>query len=346
MPYSPTRRLEAILSRLIPPSTREHVLGDLAEFTRTRREYLTWFGAIFPAVVFSETKRKLQAGTGVGLMAGLSAVALVIAALATRGRALATGNEWLHWVAPWSVWVTGCAIAAAYGPAGSRLWSGWGVLVALLAAIGIAAIGSGAHAAAVAAAIFAAALVHMGLTLPKLTGDLARHRPTLLPLTLDNLDAQARTFQRTIWWRNARESSVGVVLIAINGYRVMTSDFDSAAMWLSPALAVAGLAVVLYMLHVKAGSRRVPDGLDSKALLHFHRGEIARQRDMLRAVPWWYLLPLAPGIVAGTLAKWDPVSTPLALLVVGALFYGIARLNAWGARWLDGKLAEAQGLGG
>ena len=193
----------------------------------------------------------------------------------------------------------GCALAAAYGPAGTRLWSGWGVLAALAAAIGVAAL-SGAHVPAAVGALLVATGAHMALTLPRLGDDLARvvAAAKVTPLSFDNVHDRARQFQRTIWWRNARESAAAVFLLAMNAYTLAFTRPDSAAGWAAPVLGVAGLGCMLYALHVKAGSRRVPDGLDGVALLRFHQAEIARQRDVLRAVPYWYLLPLVPTMIA------------------------------------------------
>ena len=185
MPYHPSRRLESVLSALLPPACREHVLGDLAECAETREQYIGVFMAILPKVVLSATRRRLRWGTGVGLMAGLSAVALVVAALVTRGPAL-TEMEWLRWAAPWTVWITGCALAAAYGAAGTRLWSGWGVLISLVAAVGTAAL-SGAHVPGAATAIVAATIAHMAISLPKLGTDVTRAWQAATPaLTLSS----------------------------------------------------------------------------------------------------------------------------------------------------------------
>ena len=83
MPHHPSRRLESVLAPLLPPACREHVLGDLAECAETRGQYIGVFIAILLKVVLSATRRTLRWGNGVGLMAGLSAIALVIAALIT-----------------------------------------------------------------------------------------------------------------------------------------------------------------------------------------------------------------------------------------------------------------------
>ena len=342
MPHHPSRHLESALSALLPPACREHVLGDLSECAETRGQYIGVFLAILPKVVFSATRRKLRWGTGVGLMAGLSAVALAIAALVTRGPVLPE-MEWLRWAAPWMVWSIGCALAAAYGAAGTRLWSGWGVLISLVAAVGTAAL-SGAHVPGAVTAIIAATAAHMALTLPKLGADISRAwQAAAPPLTLDTVHERARHFQRMIWWRNARESVVGFALLGVNANTLANLSFDAPALWVPPALGFAGISCVLYALHAKAGSRRVPEG-DARAVLRFHQGEIERQRDILRLVPYWYLLPLAPTLVAGALVKWHPVATPLGLLFMAALFYGIARLNRAGATWLDRQLEQARTL--
>jgi len=342
MPYHPARRLEGILAALLPPVSREHVLGDLAECAQSPAQYAAAFVAVLPKVVFSELRRKVRADTGLGLMAGLSATALAVAAVATRGRALAVPGEWLRWAAPWAVWMAGCALAAAYGRAGTRLWNGWCVLAALLASIGTAAL-AGAHTAAAAAAIVVATVAHMAITLPRLGADLARLTTTPPPLSLDNVHERAQGFQRMIWWRNLRESGAAVFLLAMNINTLVSTHPDSPAAGAAVVLGVAGLACMVAVLHVKGGSRRVPDGLDPMETLHFHQAEIARQRDVLRAVPYWYLLPLAPGILANAIATWKPAS-PLMLLFVAAIFFGVARLNVWAARWLDRQLAEARAL--
>ena len=343
MPHHPSRRLESVLSALLPPASREHVLGDLAECAETRGQYLGVFLAILPKVVLSATRRKLRRGTGVGLMAGLSAVALAIAALVTRGPALPE-MEWLRWVAPWTVWVTGCTLAAAYGAAGTRLWSGPGVLTSLLLAIATAAL-SGAHVRGTAAALVVATIAHTAITLPTRLPDITRGvRAATPPLTMETVHERARQFQRMIWWRNARESVVGFALLGVNANTLRTVSFDAPALWVPPALGLAGIACVLFFLHGKAGSRLVPDG-DARTVLRFHQAEIERQRDMLRRVPSWYLLPLAPTLIAGALVKWHPIATPLSLAMMALLFYGIARLNNAGARWLDRQLEQARTLG-
>jgi hypothetical protein len=215
--------------------------------------------------------------------------------------------------------------------------------MSLAAALGTALL-SGAHVRGAAAAIIAATVAHMAITLPQLGADIMRARQAAAPpLTMDTVHERARHFQRMIWWRNARESVVGFALLGVNANTLANLSFDAPALWVPPALGFAGIAVVLYALHVKAGSRRVPEG-DARTVLRFHQGEIERQRDILRLVPYWYLLPLAPSLVAGAIMKWHPVAGPLSLAFMALVFCGIAWLNRAGAKWLDRQLEQARAL--
>lgn len=342
MPSRLSRRLESILAALLPPASREHVLGDLAECAHTRRQYLAAFGAVLPRVIFSTLRRTLRDDNGLSLMAILTTVALVAAALLTRGRAMAVPGEWLRWAAPGLAWVAGCALAAAYGRPGTRLWNGWCLLAALPVSIAVAAV-AGADVAAATTAVVVATAAHVAITLPRTATDLTRMAAAArTPLSLDNLDQKAREFQRRIWWRNVRESGAGIAVLGANVDNLTSAA--SAVQLASPLLTVAGVVSVMIVLHTLAGSRRVPATSSARRLLRFHQSELIRQRSMLRFVPLWYLLPLAPGLVAGVIAKGHPISGAIALTIVGLVFYAVARLNAWGARSLDDLLEETRAL--
>jgi hypothetical protein len=343
MPYTPSRGLGSILSALLPPPSREHVLGDLAECADSRTHYVAAFLSVLPKVVFSELRRKLRSDNGLDLMAALAAATLAVAAGTTRRVELADPGEWLRWAAPWAAWMAGCTVAAAYSRAGTRLWNGWCVLAGFVAALAMAAL-VGIPVNAVAGALAVAVVLGGVMSLSRVATDLTRLAVSGPRLSLDNVHEQARKFRRHVWWRNVRECGAALLVLASNTANLRSSRLESPASWLGPVLGTVGLLFVMYMLVAKARARRVPADLDSRAVLHFHQQEIARQRDLLRTVPYWYLLPLVPGLLAQTMAKWHPVSGPIMLVVVGAIFYGIARVNAWGAVWLDGKLAEARAL--
>jgi hypothetical protein len=78
----------------------------------------------------------------------------------------------------------------------------------------------------------------------------------------------------------------------------------------------------------------------------FHRSQLVRQRDLLRSVWLWYLLPFVPGLLLIQIgrAAGDP-SRPLRVVMSATIsvlvFLGIGWLNQRAARKLD---REIEGL--
>ena len=82
--------------------------------------------------------------------------------------------------------------------------------------------------------------------------------------------------------------------------------------------------------------------------LEFTRSELVRQRDLLRSVWWWYLLPFVPGmllILVGYSLEgselWDLLPSAT---VVAVTFVGIGLLNQRVARKLQRRLDELDAL--
>ena len=148
-------------------------------------------------------------------------------------------------------------------------------------------------------------------------------------MSLEEIRQKAEKFQKRIRYRNLRED-VGAA-IAFAGFGYFSWKFPE--MRLSFALIAAGTLYVLYQLHTKGAARTVPEALALGTCLEFHRRELERQRDLLRGVWKWYLLPLVPGILAVLAvsllhlppAKW--VRTLPIVVFWAAGFYGIWRLN-------------------
>ncbi|WP_437630351.1 hypothetical protein [Sorangium sp. So ce854] len=179
-------------------------------------------------------------------------------------------------------------------------------------------------------------------------------------IDMEALKRRGSKLRRTVRARNALESAAAVVALCLLGAQAYAAlgagDHLSA---LGAALLMAGLLVVVGVLW-KRGSNLRPPGLDAPTSeqIAFHRRALARQRDLLRAVPRWYLGPLVPGLVVllvvGTLrfplGEGLPYPTlARALLLAGHLalvalvFAGIAWLNARAARKLDAEIATIDG---
>jgi hypothetical protein len=335
----PPRKLESLAGILIPPASREHALGDLAEGSRTSREYLANLASILPRVVWCQIRRRARLG-GIIFNAVLTMIALTIA-LNPAGPFGAGQSTVGRAAVPWALWVIGCALAAAYGPVDRPTRSNpWLFALTVCVALGSAAI-LGVPVAAVAIGLGSMLGIILVLSMPFLTGKVPP------PLTIDTLPIHARQFQRMIWWRNARESAAAVVVLAWNARDLWRADSWPART--GPMLIIAGVLFIVSYLYFRAGSRRVPDA-DATTVLRFHCHEIQRQRDILRRAPAWYLFPFVPGLAATVVAKAN-TAPPGGGLAAAAGFAGVAAifaliwlLNVWAARFLDKQLQAVDAL--
>ena len=103
-------------------------------------------------------------------------------------------------------------------------------------------------------------------------------------------------FERTIRRRNLIESAAGgVVIVLFTAGAVAAASVGEWAFAAAGALVGAGTAFILWHLHRRGSNlvRRPEDDCRTHLL-----GQLARQRDLLRRVPQWYLAPLLPGICA------------------------------------------------
>ena len=81
--------------------------------------------------------------------------------------------------------------------------------------------------------------------------------------------------------------------------------------------------------------------------LEFTRSELVRQRDLLRSVWWWYLLPFVPGMLLIPVGYWleGPGWVLLALgIFVAVAFVGIGLLNQRVAHKLQRRIDDLDGV--
>lgn len=114
-------------------------------------------------------------------------------------------------------------------------------------------------------------------------------------ISLNQIQNQAQKLQRRILWRNVGEYLAGVVVVAVFSYYVWL--FRSPVVRIGCALVIAGTLFVAYTLHKRGPARDVPGDMARRTCVDFHREELVRQRDLLRGVWAWYLLPFVPGMV-------------------------------------------------
>lgn len=103
-----------------------------------------------------------------------------------------------------------------------------------------------------------------------------------------------------------------------------------------------GLSVI-YQLHNRGSSKTVPTGANC---VEFYLRELQRQRDALRSIMRWCVVPLIPGAIVFNIGiavshPWGPVvclSLAAVLWLAGSLF--VYKLNQWGARKLQSEVDE------
>lgn len=173
--------------------------------------------------------------------------------------------------------------------------------------------------------------------------------PPRVTMTTKELDDRARRFARKIRFRNLREYVAVATVVPLFG-----------AYALRPVGLVTRVACVLIVvaaffgaaqLHRLGGTRPPPppDAPTAEHLAHL-RAELARQRDLLAAVPRWYVAPFLPGMVlffAGhvihAVGRGAPLGPTLVacifpLAVCGALFAVVLLANARAARALGREI--------
>ena len=173
-------------------------------------------------------------------------------------------------------------------------------------------------------------------------------------MSLADIRSRAHRFQSRVRTRNYTEYAAAALVITIFGWvAFLVPDLPVRAGALLTAL---GAAYVAFALNRKArASDHEPDGRES--LLDFHRGELMRQRPALATVPQWYLAPFIPGMllfIGGV--SFSPTSDlPLlarfiqfgvSLSVVGAVFAGVAWLNARAVKQLDAEISALDAVSG
>ena len=152
----------------------------------------------------------------------------------------------------------------------------------------------------------------------------------------------AERFERTIGRRNRREYVAAAFVVV--WFSVWAWFARSAVVALGCSLVALAALWVVYHLQRRGAARRPAGEQEGMSGLEFLRSELVRQRDLLRSVWWWYLLPFVPGmllITVGTSPKrWDW----LFLGFVAVTFAGIGLLNQRVARKLQRRIDDLDGV--
>lgn len=164
-------------------------------------------------------------------------------------------------------------------------------------------------------------------------------------ITLDEVRHRTARFERRVFWRNVREYAAGAVVLIL-----LTPNLWRDHGWrlTPPLLMMAGTLYVMFQIYRRGSASPVPADAGMAASLEFHRRELERQRDALRSVWSWYLLPFVPGLLAVMVVSAIDRGIDAKLIGFGVIFVlffaGVWALNQWAARKLDRKAREVRAM--
>jgi len=172
-------------------------------------------------------------------------------------------------------------------------------------------------------------------------------------MSIEEIRGRAGKFEKKIYWRNAREYVVALVMVVFFGFEFWR--MPDALTRVGVGLMIAGLLYLVWQLRQRGSSRTLPEELGLATGLEFFRRELEKQRRLVANVWSWYLGPLIPGWVVLTVAfaRTNPghvrhIGLTLAgLNLVAALaFVFVWKLNQSAARWLQRRIDELDALQG
>ena len=168
---------------------------------------------------------------------------------------------------------------------------------------------------------------------------------------LEEVRAGADRFYRTVRRRNLVEYVACVIVVTIFTYYAFTMPHPLQR--IGAVLIVLATFYVAWQLHRRA-SVEAPEKAGAVPIYAFLRGQLVRQRDALRGILWWYILPFVPGFALMTAGNWlDPATVSpggpglrewLSLAAMLAILAVIWWLNQVGARRLQRHIDEIDAL--
>ena len=168
---------------------------------------------------------------------------------------------------------------------------------------------------------------------------------------LDEVRKGAKKFYRLVKWRNRIEYVACAVAIVVFGYYFFT--LPHIAHKLGSLLVIAAAIFAPWQLHRRA-SAVSPEKAGTMPIYVFLRGQLVRQRDALKTLFSWYILPFLPGLALmiagnGLDPKIEAAGPPIwvrwvALAAMVAFIAGIWWVNQLVARRLQKRILEIDAL--
>jgi hypothetical protein len=167
-------------------------------------------------------------------------------------------------------------------------------------------------------------------------------------MSLEQVREKARQLERRVARRNRREYIAAVIAVFSYGWILWRVPVGAAR--IGAGLIIAATILICYRLHAYGSASSLRADVGIKNSLEFYRVQLERQRDLLRSVWLWFLLPFVPGFVVGLigLARAQP-SLMSPIVVYGVLLVmlglGLHALNRRAAARIQRALDRLKDAG-
>jgi hypothetical protein len=295
METHPPRLIERLVSRLIPASCREHIVGDLRERSQSTPQYLLFAIRTLPIVVVGRMKRTFDPAFLVVELCGLF-VAFEAAWRLSDMPLLGNVSQIVRLVIPALAGLLGLLVRDAYvdredrNPLRSVIDAGFGAAVALVMELLLAGV-LPAWSLPAQVILKAALMAVFILSLVRMSPWMVM-RPVREP---ESLAAAVLQFQKRIRHRNIREyvgAGFVVSVFGVNAVRAV-NPATRVALFMIVALTV----YTICRLHRKGWVRTVSSNLSSAEYREIYRRELDRQRELLQGA-WKGLTIISVPLIA------------------------------------------------
>jgi hypothetical protein len=165
-----------------------------------------------------------------------------------------------------------------------------------------------------------------------------------IAMPIEEIRSRSQQLHNRIQRRNLREYLAAVIVVIAFGFYIY--KFADPLIRIGSGLIIAGVMWAMYQMHRRTAPRNLPGDLALAGSLEFYKQELVRQRDALRSVWTWYILPMVPGLavfMVGTRPTHVLAIMPF-LGMLAVVFFGVRWLNRKAAMRLDRQIAELERL--
>jgi len=157
-------------------------------------------------------------------------------------------------------------------------------------------------------------------------------------MSKEQLARRSAEFDRRVLRRNALEYGAAAVVVVVLAVRVWF-EVDRI-LQLAGLMLIAGACIMVYQLYRRTTVQQMPTDLALEDCISFHRRALERQRDALRRVWLWYLLPAAPGVALLLAAQTSARPLAMRVVILAAVTVFVLFVNGRAASQLQRAIDE------